>query len=182
MNDIKRKIELWLCQELRMALPEQRFFPLKGGDDTNDAAVIEPPYTIVEAREAEKFIQDEPTWTVETALTLVTHIDEVSTPAHSVMVREIYEAVVAIGHGYNPEQGLIVHGVDVGTTESVENEEKQIHGDVFMLTVAASDSETRDLAEEQALFLGLMPGVGVGRLTRAKQSERLVLLGLMPGL
>jgi hypothetical protein len=142
MNDIKRKVELWLCQALSEALPAQRFVPLKGGSDLEDAEVIEPPYTVVDVREAVKFLQSGSTWTLEVAVTLVTHIQAVTTPEHSRTVREICDALLNLGSGYNAEHALIVHGVDVVTMESVDDEARQSHGDVIMCTVGASDADS----------------------------------------
>jgi hypothetical protein len=142
MNDIKRKVELWLCQALSEALPAQRFVPLKGGSDVEDGTVIEPPYTVIDVREAVKFLQDSSTWTLEVAVTLVTHLQTTTTPEHSRMVRAIYDVIVNLGSGYNVEQELIVHGVDVVTTESVDDETRETHGDVIMCTVGASDADS----------------------------------------
>lgn len=69
MNEIKRKVELFICAILSAALPAMKFVPSKGDDDTQDESPLEPPFTAVEAENAERLIEDEPTWQVQVLVT-----------------------------------------------------------------------------------------------------------------
>ncbi len=138
MNEIKRKVELWLCSVLSSRIPGQKFLPAKGGDDANDGTTVEPPFTVVEAKSAEKVLPCEPTWTVEITVTYVTHIDDTSSPAHSQAVRVIYDQLEQLPRGYFGPQQLTVHGTDITETDEIEDEKRQSHGDVIGVTIGCS--------------------------------------------
>lgn len=138
-NEIKRKVELWLCGTLAAAVQSVRFFPTHGGSESDDAAEIEPPYCEVAVDGApEKVLAQESTWTVRVALGYLSHIDETDTPAHSATVRAIYEALGTLGRGYQAAQQLVVHGIDIESTDTFSDDQSQIHGDVFNLVLGVS--------------------------------------------
>jgi hypothetical protein len=128
-------VELWLCAQLGQAAPGLKFVPAKGGDDYNDAADLVPPYCFVEAGEMNMVLPGEPTYEGEASVTYVTHIDDTSSTAHSVAVRQISDALAGLDRGFDLAQGLIVHGTDVSGTDEVEDAERQSHGDVITVAI-----------------------------------------------
>ncbi len=137
-SEIKRKVELWLCAKLGQAVPGLTFVPAKGGDDSNDAADLIPPYCFVEAGEMNKVLPGEPTYEGEASVTYVTHIDDTSSTVHSATVRQISDSLAGLDRGFDPAQGLIVHGTDISGTDEVEDAEKQSHGDVITVAIGCT--------------------------------------------
>src|SRR4030095_16352920 len=103
-SEIQRKIELFIVAYLKAAIPSKVFVPANGGDDTEDAAALVPPYCAIECLETERLIQDESTCLVRAQAIYVTHIDDTITPQHSADVRAIHDALEQIPRGYNAAQ------------------------------------------------------------------------------
>ncbi|MGB8167332.1 MAG: hypothetical protein WCF18_07550, partial [Chthoniobacteraceae bacterium] len=90
-DEIKRKVELWLCAEMKHAIPGSRAVPSKGGDACNPADAPEPPFTFVKVTECDEV--DDCVYQVEVKIARVSHIDETTSPQHSAQVAQFHEAL-----------------------------------------------------------------------------------------
>lgn len=142
--EIKRRIEQWMCEELKGALPAFAFYPAKGGGDTgrpgekDDATVIKPPFCVVQCEEAESRVSGESIWQGNVNVVYVTHKAQATSPEHSEKVQQIYQACCNLSTGWKPKQSLTVNGSDVIHTDDFTDEKAQAHGDVIMMAVGAS--------------------------------------------
>jgi len=139
-SDIARKLELALCERLRVLVPAQRFVPAKGGSDAEDAEELLAPFTVVEAgRDGDKPFSDEETYLMEVSVCLVTQPDEMPPSAHGSILGNIQRALSQIPRGFVASQQLMIHGCDVqGPPRPIEPEDAKGHYDVFFLSVGCS--------------------------------------------
>src|SRR6188768_1659560 len=96
IKDIKRHTEIYICDRLREQIADHMFVPFTGGSDTEDAAVMEPPFTVVAVTEAESMYGTESTWKIEGTVQVITNSGEATSSAHSTLVRNVYKALGGI--------------------------------------------------------------------------------------
>ena len=111
-SDIKRRSELFLCSVFALAVPDVKFFPSKGGNDSEDASVIEPPYGVFAAGDAERMLAGEDTWLIPITALYVTHMDDTDVVTHSANFKRIYDSLKSVERGVKPDQGIVVHGME----------------------------------------------------------------------
>jgi len=147
--DAKRRFETLICALLTDALPARRFYPEQGGtgetptdpDDRTDE--LEPPYSVIALGECQSMTNPDgdgfETWQGEATLLHVVHIDDATAVTHSTALSEIRAALAQIsqsGRGVYADYGCTLHGLTVtGTPASVDDDERQSHGDGFRLAV-----------------------------------------------
>jgi hypothetical protein len=137
-SDIKRRSELFLCGVLAATMPDVKFFPSKGGSDTEDESVLEPPYGVFAAGDAERMMAGEDTWLIPITALYVTHMDDTDVVTHSANFRRIYDALKSVEHGVKPDQGIVVHGMDIHGTDEARDEDERSHADTIALVLAVS--------------------------------------------
>ena len=133
--DIKRKAEMFVAAQLKVAVPGVTFYPSRHAMQDPEATELIPPYAVVESRDAEKMMANEDTWMVAMGLGYVTHIEDPYDPSK---VRDIQLALEAIKPGYDGEHEIVVHGLDVSGVDDFEDSEKRARGDVISFTLACS--------------------------------------------
>ncbi|MEA3210981.1 MAG: hypothetical protein QOE70_4038 [Chthoniobacter sp.] len=154
MNEIKRKVELWLAAEMREAVPGSRSVASGGGDDISDADEVEPPFTFIKVVECDEIASPEQAsgrgvakpgvYQLTVKVCRVSHIDETTTAGHSAAVRLFKDALRGIGDrvealhgGYYEAQTLVINGLNLKGTETISDREKQSHADIVTVTVGA---------------------------------------------
>ena len=139
-SDIVRKLELALCERMRVLVPTHRFVPAKGGSDAEDAEELLAPFTVIEAgRDGDKPFSDEETYLLEVSVCLVTQPDDMPSAEHGAILGAIQRALGQIPRGVVESQALVIHGLDVqGPPRPIEPEEQKGHYDVFFLSVGCS--------------------------------------------
>lgn len=139
MSDIKRKVELWLVAQLTALLPSIKFLPSKGGSDSEDAASITPPFCDVDAYEAKRLIQDEPTWQITASLIYVTMIDDTTPFDHSSAFQRIHDTVQSLPYPIQDQtQQLSISGLVITETGHAEDASRQSRGDSIILRIVAT--------------------------------------------
>ncbi|MEA3208373.1 MAG: hypothetical protein QOE70_1430 [Chthoniobacter sp.] len=145
-DEIKRKVELWLCREMRAAIPGSRAVPSKGGDDGGgEADQPEPPFTfakVVECNEITPQGAEVPgVYQITVKVARVSHIDETSAPQHSAQVQQFREALRGLRRGYYEPLQLVINGIDFApnsSNEEISDADQQAHGDVFTLVMGVT--------------------------------------------
>lgn len=147
LHDGVRRAELALCAALGEIVTGHAFLPEQGGSETAAEGEQEPPFSVVSLGFSAEPLPDpdtgEATFLCEEArLTVVTHIDEVASAAHSLLVQQIRRALttlraqIADDTSYDATQAVRFHGLDVAARPlAVDDDERQSHGDVFHLRV-----------------------------------------------
>jgi hypothetical protein len=140
-DEIKRKVELWLCAEMKHAIPGSRAVPSKGGDASNPADEPEPPFTFVKVTECDEV--DDCVYQVEVKVARVSHIDETTSPQHSAQVAQFHEVLrglTRVRGCYEPLQ-LVISGIvftPKKSNDEIEDVEEQAHGDVFTMVMGVA--------------------------------------------
>ncbi|MEA3208366.1 MAG: hypothetical protein QOE70_1423 [Chthoniobacter sp.] len=144
-DEIKRKVELWLCAEMKHAIPGSRAVPSKGGDENTDADGPEPPFTFVKVVECNELTpqgSDVPgVYQITAKVARVSHIDETSAPQHSAQVQQFREALRGLQPGYYEPLQLVINGIDFApnsSNEEIQDTERQALGDVFTMVMGVS--------------------------------------------
>lgn len=138
-DEPKRRIELYVVGILRGALPDWTIVPSKGGDDEADAEEVEPPFVLVRVTECEQVLDDPPTHQAVAKVAYFSHMDDATTPAHSAKVGELATAVRALPKGYYVSTDLTINGTDVQRGDEVRDDQQNIHGDVFVVDLGATE-------------------------------------------
>jgi hypothetical protein len=136
-DEIKRKVEKWLCAEMRAAIPGSRAVPSKGDPEETDAP--EPPFTFVKVTECDEIALDVYQVTVKVAR--VSHIDDTTAAAHSAAVRQFRVALRTLIPGKYEPLDLIISGIEFSVKDSsveVRDAEESAHADVFTLVAGVS--------------------------------------------
>jgi hypothetical protein len=145
--EIKRKAELSLVALLTEALPNFNFYPSKGGDDDGGNTLPRPPFGAIWIENAEKTVQQSTPagnriYLLTGSVVWITRAQantEGDVFDHSEAVQQIYNAMLAIGHGTDVDRKLIIHGIDVATVNEFSDAERLAHGDVIGFTMGASE-------------------------------------------
>lgn len=130
IKDIKRHTEIYICERLREQVTGHLFVPFTGGGDTEDAAVMEPPFTVVVVTEAESMFCQESTWKVEGTVQVITNSGEATSAEHSTLVRSIYKALgTIVPNSADPLFSL--HGLNIMKMRSADDDALSVHSDIF---------------------------------------------------
>ena len=135
--DIRRKVELWLCEELNTRLESLRAYPSLGGnlddsgEDTEDAAnTPNGPYIGVRTIEAEEQLNNE-TWSIAAEVIFISHQADLTSSQHAVDARAIRDALSSLRSTcvgmYEPIH-LLVHGMEVAGGEAYNDDDDKSHG------------------------------------------------------
>lgn len=140
MNDeIKRRIELYVTGLLRGALAGWTIVPNKGGDDTEDAQEVAPPFVLVKVTECEEMLTDPPTHQAEVKVAYFTHMSAATSPEHSAAVGQLQAAVRALPRGYYTSTDLTINGTELQKSDDLRDDTQQIHADVFTLAMGVTE-------------------------------------------
>lgn len=137
-SEIKRKAELVIVAELAAALPDLTILPSRGGGDAADSAPTPDVFVVVEALKAEKRLAQEDTFFVEMAAGYITPLYDVPITEHAVNFKRLMDAVKAIRRGWSVAQEMMLHGLDVGETESFSDTERRAHGDTVSFVIGCT--------------------------------------------
>ena len=145
-DEIKRKVEIWLCREMKAAIPGSRAVPSKGGDDVEGAAdEPEPPFTFVKVVECNELTPqgaDVPgVYQITVKIARVSHIDDTSAPQHSEQVQQFRQALRELRRGLYAPLQIVINGIDFApnsSNEEVQDSEGQAHGDVFTMVMGVA--------------------------------------------
>jgi len=137
--DIKRKAELTLVSLLGEMLPDLSFYPSKGGDDDGGVTLPRPPFGAIWIDNAEKTIGYERTYLLTGNVVWVSRESKNDVADQSDTVTQIYNAILTITNGADPDHSLIVHGIDVSTVNEFNDAERQAHGDVITFTMGVTE-------------------------------------------
>ena len=136
-DEIKRKVERWLCAEMRSAIPGSRAVPSKGGDGEADEP--EPPFTFAKVTECNEIAPD--VYQVTAKIARVSHIDETTSAAHSAAVRQFHDALRGLRRGYYAALDLRINGIEFAanaTNEEIQDSEQQAHADVLTMVMGVA--------------------------------------------
>jgi hypothetical protein len=139
-NDIRRKAEIVIRDELALRLPDWKILVARGGTDNpqEEPKVQTPPFVVVQARMAEQMITGEPTWLLDLAVGYVTESSDTLPKDHSSKLQELYNAVADISPGFDPDQNFRLHGIDIQETHVFTDESKRARGDIIMVRLGCS--------------------------------------------
>lgn len=126
---IKRQVELFLIERMKAALPALVFYPYTGGDATEGATEIYPPFVVVAITRAERTMATEGTWRCEGKVQVITHHAETRPQEQSIMARDVYKALDNIGTYAGSE--LSVHGIDIDEVTSATDDSLNAHADII---------------------------------------------------
>lgn len=129
MTDIKRRTELHIVHQLKLAIPDHNFVPFTGGDENTDATEIEPPFTVVSVSDASKVMATESTWICTGVVQVITNHVETKSGEQSDLARRIYKALDNIPSYSDPEFSL--HGIDIQDMTAADDKDAQAHADVI---------------------------------------------------
>lgn len=138
--EIKRKAELCLVMLLGELLPDFNFYPSKGGDDDGGVTLPRPPFGAVWIDNAEKTVSYNKTWMLTGTVVWVSRETKDDVSDQSDTVQQIYNAILAIETpGADPIHSLMVHGIDIATTDEFSDTDRQAHGDTISFTMGVSE-------------------------------------------
>jgi hypothetical protein len=140
--DVKRKAELVLVSLFSEALPDLTFYPSKGGTDEGGTSLPQPPFGAIWIENAEKTHPLDRIYMLNGTVVWVTRADakkDSDVADHSETVRQIENAIIAIGSGADPERSLIVHGIEVVTVNEFTDNERHAHGDTISFVMGVSE-------------------------------------------
>lgn len=132
-HDIARATELFLVAGLKQNLighEGHQILPLRGGSDTEDAAEIEPPATIVAMGSPEKMYAQENTWTIRGTVQVVSHRSNMTVESYSDLVRAIYAALLKIRPSCS-DPAFSFHGLDISGMRQADDSEGQLHAEII---------------------------------------------------
>jgi hypothetical protein len=140
--EIKRKAELTLVSLLAELLPDFSFYPSRGGDDDGGITLPKPPFGAVWIDNAEKTISYERTYMLSGTVVWVTRAgpragEDVA--EHSDAVQQIYNALLTITHGADPDRSLMVHGLDIDLVNEFSDTDRLAHGDTISFTMGVTE-------------------------------------------
>lgn len=130
--DIKRKTELYIVAQLALALPNEVFVPFTGGSENLGAVELEPPFTVVAVRDAQKTMATEGTWFCIGNVQVITHFSEATSQQHSELARSIYKALDNITIQADP--AFSFHGIDIAGMAYAFDEDESAHADIINFT------------------------------------------------
>jgi hypothetical protein len=130
--DIKRKTELYIVTKLLIALPSLQIVPFTGGSASMGAVELEPPFTIVAVRDAQKAMSTEGTWYCTGNVQVITHSSETPSEQHSELARQIYAALDNIPTQADPDFSL--HGLDIQGMAYAFDDTESAHADIISFT------------------------------------------------
>lgn len=136
--DIKRKIELWLCQQLaaRVVSPQSvTFLPSHGDTD------IDPPFGVVGVASLEELIQGRDLYQGDGALQILSHINDTDSEQHAELVQVIKLALQEIQlelPSFSGDYDLQIHGLDIGGMKANDSPEDSAHADIWPLRFGVS--------------------------------------------
>lgn len=142
--EIKRAVELALVALLSEVLPDFSFYPSKGGDDDGGRSRPKPPFGVVFIEKNEKLIAYQSTWMLTGAVTWHTRTGIQDVAEHADTVQEIYAALVGIGKGYDVDRHIMVHGIDIVSTDEFDDAGRQSHGDRITFLMGVSQFDESD--------------------------------------
>lgn len=137
--EIKRKAELTLVALLSELLPELTFYPSKGGDDDGGVTLPKPPFGAIWIDGAEKTMAQERTYFLRGTVVWVTRASTQDLAEHSDSVQQIYNAMLTITNGADPERSLIVHGLDISEINEFSDGDRKAHGDTISFVMGVSE-------------------------------------------
>lgn len=137
--EVKRKAELTLVSLLSESLSDLTFYPSKGGDADGGVTLPRPPFGAIWIDNAEKTVSYERTYILSGTVVWVTRAGITDVSDHSDEVRQIYNAMLSIGSGADPDQSLIVHGLDISLVNEFTDSDRQAHGDTISFTMGVTE-------------------------------------------
>lgn len=140
--EIKRKAELTLVSLLAELLPDFSFYPSKGGDDDGGVTLPKPPFGAIWIENAEKTIAYERTYLLSGIVAWITRAEAKlggDVAEHSDAVQQIYNALLTIDGGADPDRSLIVHGLDISLVNEFSDTDRQAHGDTISFTMGVTE-------------------------------------------
>jgi hypothetical protein len=140
--EIKRKAELTLVSLLSELLPDLSFYPSKGGDEDGGITLPKPPFGAIWIENAEKTIAYERTYVLTGVVVWVTRAGKRAgqdVAEHSDIVQQIYNAMLTITSGADPDRSLIVHGLDISLVNEFSDTERLAHGDTISFTMGVTE-------------------------------------------
>ncbi len=133
---IGRRLELFLCEKLRAAVPGIQILPFSGGDQTGDAFDVEPPLTVIAASESEKTHQQENTWIIKGSMQYITHLTETTPQQHDISVRILIANLQAIAG--EQQDYFTFHGLDIADEKMTEDDKSRCRASIIHFTAGAS--------------------------------------------
>lgn len=130
--DIKRATELYIVDQLSLAVPGHVFVPFTGGSRTTGAVEIEPPFTVVSVSDANKVMATEGTWFCIGKAQVITARVEASSEEHAELARQVYAALSNIQPFISAD--FAFHGIDIDDMTTADDEASQAHADVISFT------------------------------------------------
>jgi hypothetical protein len=137
--EVKRAAELMLISLLSDALPDLSFYPSKGGDDTGGVTLPTPPFGVIWINSSEKTLAQEETWMVHGTVVWVSRADITDVADHSDSFKQIYDVLAGLTSGVDVDRNLVVHGIDLSSTDEFFDSERQAHGDVANFSLGLSE-------------------------------------------
>ena len=80
----------------------------------------------------------EDTWLIPVTALYVTHLDDTNVITHSQNFKRIYDALRFLERGADAEQAIVVHGLDIVSTDELKDEDERSHADTITLTLAVT--------------------------------------------
>jgi hypothetical protein len=123
------------------SLPDFNFYPSKGGDESGGVTSPRPPFAAIWIDNAEKTMATELTYILTGTVVWVTRAGqpEGDVADHADVVKQIYDAMLTIGSGADPQHGLMVHGIDISLVDEFSDTERLAHGDTISFTMGVSE-------------------------------------------
>lgn len=140
--EVKRKAELTLVSLMSELLPDFSFYPSKGGDDDGGATLPKPPFGAIWIDNAEKTISYQRTYMLTGVVVWVTRAEARAggdVAEHSDAVQQIYNALLTITNGADPDRSLIVHGLDISLVNEFSDFDRHAHGDTISFTMGVTE-------------------------------------------
>jgi hypothetical protein len=141
--EVKRKAELSLVAILTEALSELSFYPSKGGDNEGGTSLPKPPFGAVWIQDAEKTLPNEKTYLLTGTVVYVSRSGAKGQDVHdhSESVRQIYDALLAVIPGEDPQQAIVIHGIDIVTVNEFTDTERHAFGDTISFVMGVSETD-----------------------------------------
>lgn len=132
--DIKHTTEIFIAQNLKLAVPEHNFVSFTGGSAIENAEELEPPFTVVAITTADRTMRTEGTWKCTGTVQIITHSGDQTTPTHAILVRRIYAALTDLERDVTGST-FSFHGIDVGAMRSNQDDDLKAHADICDISV-----------------------------------------------
>lgn len=139
--EVKRKAELSLVAYLANALPDQDFYPAKGGSDDGGTSLPKPPFGAVWIQDAENTMPNEKTYLLTGTVVWVSRMETEDVSDHSEAVRLIYDAMMAFVPVHDVGRSIAIHGIDIVTVNEFTDTERRAYGDTISFVMGVSETD-----------------------------------------